>query len=94
MVLSKLACASGLYALEQGRYKAAALKFTEASLLPAVLPCCLERCWAACTASAEVTAVYLYAWLPLPAGQLAGTRRLSPSHLGLAVAPPCRSLTS
>ena len=29
MVLSKLACASGLYALEQGRYKAAALKFTE-----------------------------------------------------------------
>ncbi|PRW44245.1 COP9 signalosome complex subunit 1 [Chlorella sorokiniana] len=31
VVQSKLACASGLYALEQGRYKAAALKFTEVS---------------------------------------------------------------
>ncbi|KAL4439259.1 hypothetical protein ABPG77_004161 [Micractinium sp. CCAP 211/92] len=30
-VMSKLACASGLYCLEQGRYKAAALKFTEAT---------------------------------------------------------------
>lgn len=29
IVTSKLACASGLYCLEQGRYKAAALKFTE-----------------------------------------------------------------
>lgn len=49
MVLSKLACASGLYALEQGRYKAAALKLTEASLRPAaVLPCFLERPWVAC----------------------------------------------
>lgn len=30
VVLSQLACASGLYCLEQGQYKAAALKFTEA----------------------------------------------------------------
>lgn len=31
MVMSKLACASGLYLLEQGRYKAAALKFAGVS---------------------------------------------------------------
>ena len=33
--MSKLAAASGLYCLEQGRYKAAALKFTEATLAAA-----------------------------------------------------------
>lgn len=32
--MSKLACASGLYCLEQGRYKAAALKFTEVIWAP------------------------------------------------------------
>lgn len=35
IVMSKLAAASGLYCLEQGRYKAAALKFTEATLAAA-----------------------------------------------------------
>lgn len=34
VVMSKLACASGLYCLEQGRYKAAALKFTEVTPQP------------------------------------------------------------
>ncbi len=39
MVLSKLACASGLYALEQGRYKAAVLKFSEVCKLVWCFPC-------------------------------------------------------